>query len=136
MSASQMPSLSTQGDPKAHRAESPHVVQFYSDEGFLLEELGHFVGTALASGGSAVVIATKAHEDNLARMLKTRGLDLTSLIADGRYVPLDAAEVLSRFMENGLPNSLSFAKYSVEWSHERRPRPRTKRARWLRSEKW
>jgi PAS domain S-box-containing protein len=108
MSTSEMPSLAADG----HGSEqgSPHVVQFYSDEGFLLEELGQFVGTTLAAGSSAVVIATKGHEDYLAQKLKARGLDLTSAIASGRYVPLNAAEMLSKFMEDGLPNEDRFCE--------------------------
>jgi PAS domain S-box-containing protein len=106
MSTSEMPSVSI----PANGQESPHVVQFYSDEGFLLEELGQFVGAALAAGSSAVVIATKGHEDQLAQKLKARGLDLTSAIGSGRYVPLNAAEMLSTFMENGLPKPERFSE--------------------------
>ena len=137
MSASDISSLSTQASPQLHGEKSPHVVQFYSDEGFLLEELGHFVGAALAAGGSAVVIATKAHEDNLARKLKARGLDLTSLIADGRltfrWMPQKCSPDSWR---TACPTPLSFQKYSVEWSRALPPRPRTSSARSLHSEKW
>ena len=49
-----------------HDYEQPaHIVQFYAEDGFLLDKLSRFVGTALGAGDSAVVIATKAHRDGL-----------------------------------------------------------------------
>jgi PAS domain S-box-containing protein len=106
MSTSELPSLS----PPADGAHSPHVVHFYSDEGSLLDELSHFVGAALVAGSSAVVIATKGHEDSLAQKLRDRGIDVTEAISNGRYLPLDAGDVLSQFMENGLPNPARFSE--------------------------
>jgi signal transduction histidine kinase len=41
--------------------------------------------------------------------LKARGLDVTLAVAQGRYVPLDAAETLSRFMLDGWPDAARFA---------------------------
>lgn len=93
--------------PAEHHA---HVVQFYREDRFLLDELSHFIGTALAAGSSAVVIATRGHEDSLAERLTGLGVDLGKAIADGRYVALDAAETLSRLMVGGLPDSARFAQ--------------------------
>ena len=42
-----------------------HVVQFYADDSFLLEGLSRFIGSALGAGDAGVVIATKAHRDEL-----------------------------------------------------------------------
>jgi PAS domain S-box-containing protein len=106
MSTSEMPSVSLHENAQG----SPHVVHFYNDEGFLLEELGEFVGSALAAGSSAVVVATKGHEEQLAQKLRARGLDLTSAIARGRYIPLNAAEMLTKFMEEGMPNEERFCE--------------------------
>lgn len=105
MSAAKTPNLHP---PKAeHHA---HVVQFYTDDRFLLDELSHFIGAALAAGNSAVVIATKGHENNLSERLTSQGVDLAKAVADGRYVVLDAAETLARFMVGGLPDALRFAE--------------------------
>ena len=59
--------------PQMDTDHHAHVVQFYSEDRFLLDELSHFIGTALAAGSSAVVIATKGHEDNLSQRLKGQG---------------------------------------------------------------
>jgi signal transduction histidine kinase len=81
-----------------------HVAQFYSDDAFLLESLSRFIGTALGAGDAAMVIATPAHREGLARILKSRGLDTSSALRAGRYLSLDAAETLATFMVNGLPD--------------------------------
>jgi signal transduction histidine kinase len=92
-----------------HDYEQPaHVVQFYAEDGFLLDKLGRFVGTALGAGDSAVVIATKAHRDGLSQRLRSRGFDLTSARLRGQYVALDAAETLSQFMVDGWPDEGRF----------------------------
>ena len=57
---------------------SGHVVQFYGEDEFLLDELSRFIGTALGAGEAAVVIATKDHRDGLARSLQAWGLDTNS----------------------------------------------------------
>ncbi len=97
--------------PTAHPQEPhAHVVQFYSEDSFLLDELGNFIGAALSAGSSAVVIATKGHEDSLSRRLRGQGLDLAQAAEAGRYVALDAAETLARLMVGGLPDPGRFAE--------------------------
>jgi PAS domain S-box-containing protein len=106
MGAIQIPAATPAGDAVAHG----HTVQFYSEDRFLLEELGHFIGAALAAGSSAVIIATPAHEDSLSHRLMAQGVDLAQAIVAGRYVVLDAAETLSRFMVHGQPDPGRFSE--------------------------
>jgi PAS domain S-box-containing protein len=87
-----------------------HVVQFYSDDAFLLDTVSRFIGTALGAGDAAIVIVTQAHRAGLARRLKARGFDVAAAIKRGRYIPLDAAETLSTFMVNGQPDAARFAE--------------------------
>ncbi len=90
-----------------HRA---HVAQFYSDDAFLIESVSRFIGTALGGGDAAIVIATSAHREGIARVLKTRGLDVSSALKSGRYVCLDAAETLLKFLVDGWPDETLFAE--------------------------
>jgi hypothetical protein len=46
--------------------------------------------------------------------LQALGLDIASAIEEGRYVSLDAAETLSTFMVNGLPDPVRFFKITSE----------------------
>lgn len=91
-----------------------HVIHFYAEESFLLDELSRFIGTALIGGDVAIVIATSPHREDLAKRLSARGLDLSRALQWGRYVPLDASETLARFMVNGLPDAEKFYSHLGE----------------------
>ena len=88
-----------------HRA---HAVQFYQDEAFLAELLSRFVGASLVTGDSAIVVATARHREALAERLRSRGFDLTIPEKQGRYIPLDAATTLPKFMRGGMPDQTLF----------------------------
>jgi signal transduction histidine kinase len=96
--------------PAADHNHPAHAVQFYGEDGFLLDELSRFIGTSLGAGESAVVIATKDHRDGLARRLQVLGLDTTRAMIQGRYVVLDAAETLARITLGGWPDATLFAE--------------------------
>jgi signal transduction histidine kinase len=87
-----------------------HAVQFYSEDKSLLDELSRMIGTALGAGDGAIVIATKAHRDGLAQRLQALGLDTARAIEQGRYVVLDAAETLAKFMRGAWPDVTLFTE--------------------------
>ena len=82
----------------AHR----HNVGFYSDDAGLLDDLTQFIGAALTAGSSAVVVATEPHRNSLLLRLQGHGSDIAEAIEQGRYIAVDAAAALSRFMINGM----------------------------------
>src|ERR1700676_4900409 len=85
----------------ADHEHTAHVVQFYGEDRFLLDELSRFIGNALGAGESAVVIATQEHREGLNQRLQVWGLDTARAVAQGRYLLLDAAETLSQIMQDG-----------------------------------
>jgi PAS domain S-box-containing protein len=87
-----------------------HVVQFYDDETFLLDIIVRFIGPALGAGEVCLIIATAPHREQLAEQLTLRGFDLSALSEQGRYVALDAADTLSRFMADGWPDEKRFVE--------------------------
>jgi PAS domain S-box-containing protein len=87
-----------------------HAVQFYKDDRILIEDLNRFIGPALIAGNSALVIATRAHREGLSRLLAAQGIDIASAAKLGRYIALDAAETLSKFMVNDWPDEALFIK--------------------------
>ena len=89
-------------------SDTDHFVQFYEADGFLLNSLSGFIGTAINSGDAAIVLATKEHRDGLDELLRANGLDVANARACGRYVSLDAAETLSKFMVDGSPDPGAF----------------------------
>jgi signal transduction histidine kinase len=92
----------------SQHGEHQHGVQFYSRDEFLLEELGAYIGAALRAGDAAVVVATKAHRDGLLQGLIAQGFDTGALVAQGRFIALDAGEVLPTFMVEGWPSEERF----------------------------
>jgi signal transduction histidine kinase len=86
-----------------------HVAQFYADDAFLIKSISRFIGRALGAGDCAIVVATPEHREALAGSLKRRGLNVARITEHGRYVALDAAEALSKFMIDGWPDAASFA---------------------------
>jgi PAS domain S-box-containing protein len=85
-----------------------HVVQLYTDDAFLIDVLGRFIGGALTVGDAAVVIATKAHRTELQKRLSAHGLDIRKATMQGRFVVLDAAETLPKFMVRGSVDEARF----------------------------
>ncbi len=85
-----------------------HIVQFYERDDFMVTEVGRFIGTAIGAGDSGIVIATKPHRDGIAQQLTSHGLNVTMAIAQGRYLALDAAETLAKFMITGQPDRERF----------------------------
>jgi len=85
-----------------------HTVEFYSDDGYLLENLSCAISSSLVAGDSAIVIATAEHRAGLAQLLFQRGFDLSTAIREGRYLPLDASETLAHFMVDGSPDEAKF----------------------------
>ena len=87
---------------------SRHEVGFYSHDGHLLDDLTQFVGSALKAGNVAIVVATESHRHSLFSRLQTYGIDIGAAIEEGRYVVWDAAEAVSTFMINRMPDSVRF----------------------------
>jgi DNA-binding NarL/FixJ family response regulator len=85
-----------------------HEVEFYSDDQWLLDRLTRFVGSALNIGNVAIVIATASHRQELILRLETFGLDIRTVIKQGRYIALDATDTLLQFMANGRPDPIRF----------------------------
>jgi PAS domain-containing protein len=94
------------------RLDSPlqgeHVVYFYQESDSLLDALCNFVGPALDADSAAVIIATKIHRDGLQHRLTARGLDTQKASKQGRYVALDAPEIKSKIMVEGMPDAARF----------------------------
>ena len=85
-----------------------HEVAFYSDDLQLLDDVTRFIGVALKAGNAAIVVATESHRNNLLPRLQAFGLNIGTVIQEGRYIAVDAAETLSTFVVNGMPDPARF----------------------------
>ena len=96
--------------PQNARMTCRHEAGFYSDDRFALDDLTQFIGAALKAGNAPIVVATKSHRDSLLPRLQAYRLDIGTAIGQGRYIALDAADTLSTFMLNGMPDVVRFLK--------------------------
>ncbi len=85
-----------------------HVVEFYETEQFLADTVTDFVGPGLHDGGAAIVVATPAHRYAFEEALRHAGIDVEAAINAERYLAFDAAELLARFMVDGVPDAPLF----------------------------
>jgi DNA-binding NarL/FixJ family response regulator len=85
-----------------------HEMLIYSDDKVLLESLTRFIAGSLTANNAAIVLATKSHREALAQRLKERGFDVDGAIQQGTFILLDAAEMLSKIMVNGVSDRILF----------------------------
>jgi CheY-like chemotaxis protein len=87
-----------------------HDVGFYFDDRNFLDDLTRFIGTALTTGNAAVVVATEAHREGLVARLQAHGVDIVKAIQQQRYIPLDAAAIISSLTVNNQLDPERFLK--------------------------
>jgi signal transduction histidine kinase len=108
-------------------ASSQHTVQFYESDDFLAERISVFIGSGLRADESCIIIATQAHREQIEHRLQTTGARVTIARKQRRYIALDAAEVMARFMVDGMPDADRFntviGGLIAEAAHSRPSRP-------------
>jgi DNA-binding NarL/FixJ family response regulator len=101
-------SLTQAGSPIAGTEKTSiprsHEVEFYSDDAAFVIGFTRFIEAALDAGNAVIVIATESHRKSLLRKLQEHGVDVATVMEQGRYVALDVADTLSTFMVNDLPD--------------------------------
>jgi hypothetical protein len=85
-----------------------HVVQFYSDDSVLLDELATLFRASLGEGCSVAAVMTSLHRSGLERRLRAQAVDVSEATHNGRLCMLDADQALSEFMEPSGPNRERF----------------------------
>ena len=83
-----------------------HEVLFYSEDRQLLDRVSQFVGAALSSGNAAILVATGSHREKLMQRLVAYGVDMVAAVEEGRYIALDAADMISTFVVDGVFDSV------------------------------
>lgn len=93
-------------EPRMH-TEDAHRVQFYKDEPFLVRSVAQHLADSLRNGGSAIVLATKGHRGQILEELTK--LEIRADALANRVVCVDAAEALSKFMSDSVPDPVRFS---------------------------
>jgi hypothetical protein len=85
-----------------------HLVGFYDSEAFLTDSIVRFIAPGLVAGERAVVVATLAHREEIVAGLTAQGFAVAELTERGDLLLVDATELLSRLMVNGLLDRARF----------------------------
>jgi hypothetical protein len=86
----------------------PHIIQFYSDDNFLLNGWGRLIVNALEAGDAVICVTTTAHSKGLEERLLLHGEQVSAASERGRYITLDAVEIVSVVMSEGSFNGARF----------------------------
>lgn len=84
--------------------KSSHSVRFFDSPKARISRIADYVREGLASGGSVLVVATKANLLATSEALAQRGISVADAIEDGRVTVLDAGEALRAFMRADRPD--------------------------------
>ncbi len=85
-----------------------HLVEFYESEGILADSVRDYLEPALRQDEAVVVVATRRHRDLFEGALVGAGVDVEGARRAARYLDVDAEELLSRFMVDGVPDPNGF----------------------------
>src|SRR5689334_13671973 len=85
-------------------APTIHSVHVYNESESLISRLCGIVSSSLQVGDAVLIVATTEHRDQLVKELVSHGVDIRMHARDGRYTMVDATEMLSTFMVNGMPD--------------------------------
>jgi DNA-binding response OmpR family regulator len=106
-----------------------HEARLYSDDQRFLDDVTQFTGAAIKAGNAAIVVAPESHQNGILPKLQAYGVDVAVGIEQGRYIAVDAADVLSMFMIDGMLDPVLFlegfsklilkAANAAKWEHPR-----------------
>jgi len=85
-----------------------HAVRFYESRESLARIVGKFLGEGFLAGLPAIVIATPEHRDAIKQSLSAHYFDISRLEAASDLIIVDAVDMLSRFMVDGMPDAARF----------------------------
>ena len=97
-----------------------HAMQLHDSAEPLADSLAAFFDLALRQGDATCVIAPVEIREALAARLRARGWDVDAPSGHKRYLAIDAAEALNRFMRNGRPDQDRLAEIAAELDQYRR----------------
>ena len=106
-----------------------HAMHLYGDQEYFLNGLADFFGRALRRGDATCVIATADVRNGLIGRLRDSGWDVGGATGHKRCRMIDAADAISRFMRNGLPDPVVLAEIASELDQYRRAVSEDKKSR-------
>jgi DNA-binding NarL/FixJ family response regulator len=87
-----------------------HEVAVYHDDSSVVEGYARFIESSLKRGNVVIVIVTDSHRARLLPKLEADGVDVPGAIEQGRYIPLNIVDTLSRLVVNDMPDPVRCMK--------------------------
>ena len=84
-----------------------HMVYPYTDDRQMVSAVGFYTSSGLAGNGSVILIGTEEHRYAIKKYLSGDG-NVEAFEKNGQLLFRDAAELMSRFMIDGYPDSKLF----------------------------
>src|SRR5687768_8873322 len=91
--------------PRAPMGTSAHECRLYASETELIEALRGYVGGALWSGDSVVLIGSERRVRLLEDQMRQTGLDLAHFRSHDRFISLSAEATLAHLLVDGMPDA-------------------------------
>jgi hypothetical protein len=107
-----------------------HIVQLYQDQDFLSRAVCRFGVAALANGEGFLLASTLPHWNSWRPLLEAQGVDVDAARERGQMTVMDAEELLSRFMRDGMPDPPTFLGLAADVVRQARAGGRYPRVRW------
>ncbi len=85
-----------------------HFVQFYESDEYIVNSVAEYLLHGFKSGNVCIIAATPEHRRDIDRVLGLFSRELENARAEGRFIELDAAETLGKFMVDGMPDAERF----------------------------
>lgn len=85
-----------------------HALHLYEEESTLATQVASFLEPAFAQEQAVIAIATRQHLAAVEQRMRTIGHDVDALRGMGRYVSVDAEQLLPRLLKDGLPSAQAF----------------------------
>ena len=92
----------------ASAKRNDHFVQFYESDEFIVNSVAEYFFHGLESGGRCICVGTAEHNASIQESLRSFGIDPSKAVKSGKLIVRDAGEMLSLFMDGGLPDPHEF----------------------------
>lgn len=86
-----------------------HFVQFYEDDNYIVSSIAEYVIHGLRSGETCIVAATGEHLAAVENIINSFTSGLEAARSEGKYIPLNAVDTLSKFMVGKTPDAKLFS---------------------------
>lgn len=87
-----------------------HEVAFYADDRSVVDGYARFIEISLKAENAVIVVVTESHRASLLPKLEAARVDIPAAIEQGRYIPLDLADTISRLTVNDMPDPVRCTK--------------------------